>query len=144
MTEYLFANDAVGQLNTAIGTGDVTLNLQTGEGAEFPSPGAGQAFRAMIYDSSTFEWVTCTAVSGDALTVTRNASPKTFASGSYVAMRLDDLALNNMRQEGNERTVGTDPDGSLAASYTGEEVYQSVTGVWWKHCTGTTWKVMNA
>lgn len=145
MTEYLFSNQAQGTLNAAIGDADVTLNLQTGEGAEFPSPGAGQACRVLVYDSTNSEWMTCTGVSGDALTVTRDASVNySFASGSTVEMRLDDVALNNMLQEGTERTVSSDPDGSLAANYFGEEVYQSVTGVWWKHCTGTTWKAMNA
>jgi hypothetical protein len=145
MTEYLFSNQAQGTLNAAIGASDVTLNLQTGEGAEFPSPGAGQACRVLVYDSSNSEWMTCTGVSGDALTVTRDASVNySFASGSYVELRLDATALNNMRQEGTERTVTSNPDGALAANYFGEEVYQSVTGVWWKHCTGTTWKAMNS
>lgn len=145
MTEYLFTNQAKGQLNAAIGASDVTLNLDTGEGAEFPSPAAGQAFRVLVYDSTNSEWMTCTAVSGDALTVTRDAAVNySFAVDSYVELRLDSTALNNMLQEGTERTVTSDPDGSLAANYFGEEVYQSVTGVWWKHCTGTTWKALNA
>ena len=145
MTEYLFTNQAEGTLNTAIGAADVTLNLQTGEGAEFPSPAAGQACRVLVYDSTNSEWMTCTAVSGDALTVTRDAAVNySFASGSAVELRVDATALNNMLQEGNLRTVTSDPDGSLAANYFGEEVYQSVSGVWWKHCTGTTWKAMNA
>lgn len=144
MTEYIFTNDAIGQLNTAIGAADVTLNLDTGDGAEFPSPGAGQAFRALIYDNTNSEWVTCTAVAGDALTVTRDAAINySFAVDAYVSHRLDATAMNNVLQEGNERTVASDPDGSLAANYNGEEVYQSVTGVWWKHTTGTEWKAMN-
>lgn len=143
MTEYLFANQAKGQLASSIGTGDTLITLNTGEGALFPVPAAGQAFRALIYEPGDYEWVTATGVSGDTVTVTRNASPSSFAADAYFELRFDEVALGNMRQYGVERTVTSDPDGSLAADYAGEEVYQSVTGVWWKHCTGTTWKEMN-
>lgn len=143
MTEYLFANQAKGQLASSIGTGDTLITLGAGEGALFPTPTTGQAFRALIYEPGDFEWVTATNVSGDVITVSRSASPSSFGSGAYFELRLDEVALGNMRQYGIERTVIVDPDGSLAADFQGEEVYQSVTGVWWKHCTGTTWKEMN-
>lgn len=143
MTEYLFANNAVSALNTAIGTGDTLLVLETGEGALFPSPGAGEAFRLIVYETSGFEWMTCTGVSGDSLTVTRSASPLSFNIGAAVEHRIEDVALENFLQKGTERIVTSDPDGSLAALYAGEEVYQSVTGVWWKNTVGTEWKEMN-
>lgn len=143
MTEYLFTNEARGTLVSAVGSADITFSLQTGEGAEFPSPGAGQAFMAIIYDANNSEWVTCTAVSGDDLTVTRGVPSFSFAVGSTVELRLDEVALSNFLQQGAERIVTSDPDGVLAANYAGEEVYQSVSGVWWKHTTGTTWKAMN-
>ena len=143
MTEYLFANNAIGALNIAIGTGDVLLVLEAGEGALFPSPGAGEVFRLIVFKGSDFEWMTCTGVSGDSLTVTRGGAPLSFNIGAAVEHRIDNLALENFLQKGVERTVVTDPDGSLAALYAGEEVYQSVTGVWWKHTTGTEWKEMN-
>jgi len=144
MTEYLFANNAIGALNTAIGTGDTLLVLESGQGALFPSPGAGEAFRIIVYEgAAVFEWMTCTGVSGDSLTVTRSPSPLSFNIGASVEHRMDDIALENFLQKGVERTVVTDPDGSLAALYAGEEVYQSVTGVWWKHTTSTEWKEMN-
>ena len=143
MVEYLFANNAVGNLDQAIGTGDTTLFLETGDGALFPSPGANQVFRALIYEGTTTEWVTCTAVSGDQLTVTRSGTPQSFNVGATIELRIESNALDNLLQKGTERTVVTDPDGSLVALYTGEEVYQSVSGVWWKHTVGTTWKEMN-
>lgn len=144
MTEYLFSNNAIGALNTAIGTGDTLLVLESGQGALFPTPGAGEAFRLIVYESSSvYEWMTCTGVSGDSLTVTRSGTPLSFNIGADVEHRVDDVALENLLQKGSERTVTSDPDGSLAASYFGEEVYQSVTGVWWKQTTGTEWKEMN-
>jgi hypothetical protein len=52
--------------------------------------------------------------------------------------------LNAFLQKGDFRTVTTDPDGSLAADYFGEEVFQSTTGRWWKQTSGTVWQEMNA
>lgn len=145
MVEYLFENEAVGTLDTAIGTSDVTLFLETGDGANFPSITGSQVFRCLIYDEAqgTTEWVTCTAISGDQMTVTRSASPVAFAAGAKVELRLESQALDNFLQQGTERTVASDPDGVLSPLYAGEEVYQSVSGVWWKNTTGTTWKAMN-
>lgn len=143
MTEYIFKNDAAGTLKTAIGTADITLTLDTGDGANFPSPGSGQAFNAVIVEGGTSEWVICTTRSGDSLTVTRNASPSSFNAGATIEHRLHEDALNNMFQAGTERDVITSPDGSLAAEYAGEEVRDTVAGVWYKHITGTTWKALN-
>jgi len=143
MTVYLFANNAASTLASAIGAGDTTLTVQTADASEFPSPSSGQAFRLVVESGSKSEWMTCTARSGAQLTVSRGASPQSFPSGATVEHRMDATALGNLRQKADHRTVTSDPDGSLVADYNGEEVYQSATGVWWKHCTGTTWKAMN-
>ena len=50
--------------------------------------------------------------------------------------------LNLFFQKGSNRIVTSNPVGSLAAEYFGEEVYNSVNGKWWKHVTGTTWLEM--
>jgi len=143
MTEYIFTNNATGTLASAIGTGDTSIALTSGDGASFPSP-SSQSFHAIIVEGGTSEWVVCTARSSDTLTVTRNASPSAFSSGATIEHRLHEDALNNVLQKGAERTVTTSPDGSLAAEYSGEEVYNSTTGVWFKHTTGTGWKAMNS
>ena len=98
MTEYLFANNAIGALNTAIGTGDTLLVLESGQGALFPNPSGGiSAFRLIVFESpSQFEWMTCTFVSGDTLTVTRSPTPLSFNIGAEVHHRIDDVALENM------------------------------------------------
>ena len=144
MVEYLFKNNAVGKLNAAIGASDTSFALQSGQGALFPSISAGQAFHIVVEEGSTYEWMTCTARSSDTLTVTRSGSPQSFSSGSRVELRLYEDALNQLQQEGIFRSVTSDPDGSLAADYSGEEVLNTNTNVWWKHCTGTTWKAMNS
>lgn len=143
MTTYKFTNFAQGQLNAAIGAEDVTLALKTGEGAEFPSITTGERFMIYVYQTGKSEWMTVTGRSSDTLTVTRGDDPQSFDEDAYVELRLDADVLELFMQKNDFRTVEEDPDGSLAASYTGEEVYNSETGVWWKHCTGTTWKAMN-
>lgn len=143
MTEYRFENVAIGTLDTAIGTGDTTIFLEAGDGALFPSLAAGQVFRALIYEDSTTEWVTCTGRSGDQLTVLRGPIPQPFNSGAKIELRLESEALENFRQKGAERIVTTDPDGVLAPLYQGEEVFQSVSGIWWKNTIGTEWKAMH-
>lgn len=141
--EYLFENDAYGNIEGAIGSTDTSITLESGHGDRFPSPGADQGFYAVLEEGDTYEWIVCTSRSGDVLTVTRGASPSAFSDGVRIELRMNDTVLNQFVQNGVFRTVTSDPDGSLAANYSGEEVYQSVTGVWWKHCTSTTWKEMN-
>ncbi len=143
MTVYIFTNDAESTLSTAIGTADVTLALATGGGADFPNPGSGEGFHICVVEGSTSEWMVCTARSSDSLTVTRNASPESFSSGATVQHRLHEDALNQILQKGAERTVSADPNGS-ATVYSGEEVFDSVAGIWYKHTTGTTWVALNS
>jgi len=141
MTEYLFTNNAESTLAADIGGADVTLSVAAGDGALFPAvtAGSGQGFYILVDNT---EWMICTARSGDILTVTRGGS-NSFSNGATVKLVLNAAVLANFLQKGVYRTVTEDPDGSLAANYAGEEVYNSTTEVWWKHCTGTTWKEMN-
>ena len=143
MTEFLFSNNAEGALETAIGGADVILNLQTGEGALFPavSAASGQGFYIKVVSGSTSVYMLCTQRAGDALTVTRTES-NSFPAGATVKLVLNSAILEHFMQQGVFRTVTTDPDGSLAAEYAGEEVYQSTSAHWWKHTTGTAWKIM--
>jgi len=143
MTEFLFENNAEGTLETAIGGADVILALKTGEGALFPavSTGSGQGFYILVTGGATSAWMLCTNRAGDTLTVTRSDS-NSFPDGSTVKLVLNSTVLEHFMQKGVFRTVTTDPDGSLAAEYAGEEVYQSTTKHWWKHTTGTEWKQM--
>lgn len=144
MTEYLFENEPAVSItlgaNLAIGAS--TVSLTSGDGAKLPNPGTGQRFHICVYTSTDYEWLTVTSRSSDTLTLAAPTT-KAFPSGTKVDHRLHATALSNILQKGAERTVTTNPNGSLAAAYTGEEVYLSTTGVWMKHCTGTVWKAMN-
>ncbi len=144
MATWIFTNNGEGKLLSAIGTGDLVLSLEAGDGATMPAPGADEKFAIVVVEGSVFEWMTCTSRSGDQLTVTRHpTAPQSFNAGALVDHRMSGDVLNAFMQKGDFRQVTSDPDGSLAARYFGEEVLQTVTGRWWKHTTGTTWQEMN-
>ena len=141
---FKFSNNGEGYLQSAIGTGDTSITLESGDGATLPAIGAGEEFEAVIVEGSKSEWITVTARSGDQLTVTRDpVSPQSFSAGASLMHTMSGNMLNSFLQKGDFRIVASDPDGSLAADHFGEEVFQAVTGRWWKHCTGTTWQQMN-
>lgn len=141
---FKFTNNGEGYLNSAIGTGDTSITLQSGDGASLPSLGAGEEFEGVIVEGSKSEWITVTARAGDQLTVTRHpTTPQSFSAGAYFRHSMSGNMLNSFLQKGDFRTVTSDPNGSLSASYFGEEVFQSISGRWWKHTTGTVWQEMN-
>lgn len=74
MATILFANNASGSLAGALVPGSVSCNLQAGEGALFPSPGALEYFVMTFVDAATGllnEIVHCTSRTGDTLTIVR-------------------------------------------------------------------------
>lgn len=142
MAVFKFENNAKGALENAIGAGDTSITLESGDGALFPSLAAGEQFKAIITEGSKSEWVICTARAGDILTCTRSATPQSFSAGSPFELRMDNEILELFFQKGSNRVVTSDPDGSLAADYFGEEVYNSVNGKWWKNTSGTAWLEM--
>lgn len=86
------ANNASGTLATAISASDTGITLTTGDGAEFPTLGAGDYFYATITSTQgTQEIVKATARSGDSLTVVRaqeGTTPAGFAAGSRFELRV--------------------------------------------------------
>jgi hypothetical protein len=143
MTEYLFKNNASSNIGADIGTGDVSITVTTGDGAEFPDPGSGQAFHIYVVEGSNTEWMVCTARSTDTLTVTRAASPHSFTTSATVENRLHEDVINSFLQKGEERTVESDPNGT-SAEYDGEQVYCSGDGKWYINTPSSTdWQQMN-
>jgi hypothetical protein len=142
MAVFKFENNAKGALENAIGAGDTSITLEAGDGALFPALAAGEQFKALIIEGSKAEWVITTARAGDIMTVTRSGTPQSFSAGAAFELRMDNEILELFFQKGSNRVVTADPDGSLAANYFGEEVYNSVNGKWWKHTSGTAWLEM--
>ena len=106
MTEFLFTNDAVTSLATAILAGDTTLAVASGAGAYLPNPSSGQQFVLKITpatspDGPPVEFVYCTARSGDSLTVVRGQEGTTAQSwpvGANLNLVLTNGALLNYPQ----------------------------------------------
>ena len=142
--EYQFTNNAVSTLAVDMGSGDATATVASGDGGLFPSVGAGdgEAFDILIIQGSTSEWMTVTARSSDILTVTR-PDPQTFTAGATVSLRVNATILATFIQKGVYREYAGSPDGLLAAAYSGEEVLDTDNDKWYKHTTGTEWKVMS-
>lgn len=141
--EYIFTNNAKSNLAVAMGGSDSTLQVDSGDGSLFPNPTEGsEYFVVLVKEGSTKAFMTCTARATDVLTVTRTDS-YSFTTSATVKLVLNATVLTTFLQKGVYRTNAGSPDGSLAASYTGEEVYDSTNDVWYKHTTGTTWKIMN-
>ena len=143
--EYQFTNHAESTLAAALGGGDISFAVAAGEGALFPSvsAGDGKCFRIFVQEGGTEEWMTVTVRSTDTFTVTRIGS-ESFSAGAHVYHRLDAIALTTMLQKGLYRSYAGSPDGVLAAAYAGEEVLDSTNEEWYKHITGTTWKLMSS
>lgn len=140
---FKFANNSEGTLASPIGSGDTSIALASGTGATFPSLASGETFEARITEGSKSEWIEVTARASDQLTATRDpVSPQSFSAGATIRHTMSGTMLNSFLQKGDFRTVTEDPE-SLAASFFGEEIFNSVTGRWWKHTTGTTWQQMN-
>lgn len=72
MGSILFKNGASSLLAASIGAGDLTIQVASGDGAKYPSPGVGEYFIVAIEDANgALEYCRCTSRLGDLLTVTR-------------------------------------------------------------------------
>jgi hypothetical protein len=144
MTVYKWTNNPRGTLLNGIGTGDpVSMTLQSGEGAEFPTLTSGYIFDVYVSEGSDSEWMVCTARSSDVLTCTRGAVPIAFSADAVVELKMSSDALDSFQQKSDYREVTSDPNGT-SPEYTYEEVYDNVNAIFYKHTTGTTWVALNS
>lgn len=114
------ANNVSGFLNTAITASDTGIVLQSGNGASFPSLGAGEYFYAtLVSTGNTLEVVKVTARSGDSMTVVRaqdGTSAASFAAGSRLEMRINAAAVRDAIGDVVASQVGFTPVGGIAAT----------------------------
>lgn len=87
-----FANSAFATLAAGINSSATSITLTTGQGARFPSLGAGDYFYATLIDASNnLEIVKCTARSTDVLTVTRaqeSTTARAYSAGDRIELRV--------------------------------------------------------
>ena len=148
MAERVFSNFAITKLASGIGQTDASLALTSGTGSLFPSvTGSGvsaQAASIVLSDGTNTEIMTCTARTGDTLTVTRGSPSYAFLAGTKIMHVCAAADLANFLQKGVSRTVDYGPDGYLEALYFGEEVLNTETKEWWKNTSlddPTEWRV---
>lgn len=86
------SNNAFGTLAASITSSATSITLTTGQGARFPSLGAGDYFYATLIDTSNnLEIVKCTARSTDVLTVVRaqeSTTARAYSTGDRIEIRL--------------------------------------------------------
>lgn len=148
---YLFENFASGQLASAIGTGDTSFSLGTGEGDEFPAITNNDSvygFYVYVVGGGNTEWMLCTQrVSGsNTFAVTRASSPSAFAAGAWVYQRMKKEILEAYRQKVEREVAGNPNSLATAADYDGEEIYDSTNNIWYKNTPGgtNTWEAMHS
>jgi hypothetical protein len=102
-------NNAVGYLATAISASDTGAVLQTGNGGNFPTLGAGDYFYATLESTGgTMEIVKVTARSGDSLTIVRaqeGTTAQSFAAGSRFELRVTAASTTDFLQSGTGAVV---------------------------------------
>lgn len=93
----LFTNNAVGSLAAAITDTDTSLELQGGEGANFPNPTAPDYFMLTLENGSWMEIVKVTARATDVLTIERaqeGSTAEPFYQFDLVELRVTAGAMN--------------------------------------------------
>lgn len=102
----LFSNNADSILNGAIASDTLAITLKAGDGAKFPTPGAGDYFLITLFQKLgttelNHEIARCTARAGDVLTVVRaqeGTTAKAFNDGDSVELRLTAGTLTNKEE----------------------------------------------
>jgi len=111
---FLFANNAKSTLASGITSIATSIFLQTGDGALFPSPGAGQKFSVTLVDSSgNVEIAYCISRTSDTLTVARGQEGTpgiAFLSGDVCELRFTRDSLANIPQKDTNLQVNLNAD----------------------------------
>jgi len=103
MANNLFTNNASALLAASISSGDTVIQVDSGFGANYPSPTGTQFFYATLQDNAgNIEVVRCTSRMGDLLTVVRgqdNTTPQNFTlTITRVELRITAAGLEGFAQ----------------------------------------------
>jgi hypothetical protein len=99
MPVQLFANNATTTLGAALGIGVLSLTVNTGDGALFPSPTGGDWFYATLESGANLEIVQVTARAGDVFTIVRaqeGTSDQSWSIGDTVELRITKAWLDRV------------------------------------------------
>jgi hypothetical protein len=114
------ANNASGTLATAISASDTGVALTTGNGALFPTLGAGEYFYATLTSpAGTQEIVKATARSGDSLTIVRaqeGTSAASFAAGARFELRVTAQSVRDIAAQFDSYTQTVTPTNGFSVA----------------------------
>ena len=100
----IFANNAVSTLAASITSSALSCSVAAGDGNFFPLPVAGEYYLVTLTNTAgSIEIVKVTARSGDVMSLERGAdqtSPRAWAAGDRVELRLTRAALGEFVQQG--------------------------------------------
>jgi len=96
MSQYLFTDNATTTLASPVSGGATSLALNPGDGAKFPTPGAGQVFTLRLGTDTSNEVVTCSARSTD--TVTCSATAGAWIAGTQAILTLPSVVATSLVQ----------------------------------------------
>ena len=121
--QLLFANNAQGNLAGGIDNVATAITLESGQGALFPTLGAGQFFMGTLVDVATGllrEIVKVTGISGDLLTVVRGqegTTTRAWLANDIFANLITAGSMAVMSQSGSLfSTNAGNPNGSVAGT----------------------------
>jgi len=107
-----FANNAFATLASGINSSVTSITVTTGQGARFPTLGAGDYFYATLVDTpNNLEIVKCTARSTDVLTVVRaqeSTTARAYSAGDRIEMRVTAASLAGAASGGGAVGGGND------------------------------------
>lgn len=123
----VFANNATATLGSAVGTGDTTITLATGEGDLFPVITTGQWFSVTIFAAGSAtgtpnEIAYCTARTGDTLTVTRGretTTARSWAVGDTIANYPTAYFYNNVPDVSDLQSQATNSANDIGTANAG-------------------------
>lgn len=131
---FRFTNNASTTLAASLASGALSLTVSSGTGALFPALSAGEAFNAVLMDSSNnLEIVRVTARTADTFTIVRaqeGTIARSFSSGDRVELRMTAAVLANFVQLDGAQTISGDKTFSTAPTFsTALSVASGGTGV---------------
>lgn len=104
------SNNAISRLGSALSAGATSISVASGEGAKFPSLGAGDYFPATLSKpDGSYEIVNVTARSGDTLTAVRAREGTTalsFDANTLIELRLTALTIETITAKLDGIAVG--------------------------------------
>jgi hypothetical protein len=137
----ILSNNVASTLLSAIGTGDTSLVVASGDGVLFPSPTGGDHFYITVIETSgALEIMKVTSRSSDTLSLTRaqdGTAAASFTAGARIEMRVNAASVEDAVSEATANIVtGDGTTGGTGSAGAGNQYVEITVG-------GTTYRVLH-